>query len=134
MGNQQCTSDSDCKALQNGKCDAGGKCSCQTGYSVEMNVCTPILGDTCNSNNDCSGLKNSICINNKCVCGAGFTANSGSCDVASVVGRPCSSTTDCGGIQNVMCAINSRICTCKPGYISKMGACQDIDECASVTI
>jgi len=174
--NQQCTSDSDCKALQNGKCDAGGKCSCQTGYSVEMNVCTPILGDTCNSNNDCSGLKNSICINNKCVCGAGFTANSGSCDVASVVGRPCtsntdcsgiqytsctqntcscqkgyenfkgvcqassvvgrpcSSTTDCGGIQNVMCAINSRICTCKPGYISKMGACQDIDECASVTI
>jgi len=132
--NQQCTSDSDCTALQNGKCDAGGKCSCQNGYSVEMNVCTPILGGSCTSNNDCSGLKNSICSNKKCICGAGFTANSGSCDASPVVGRPCSSTTDCGGIQNVMCAMNSRICTCKPGYISKMGSCQDIDECASGTI
>jgi len=174
--NQQCTSDSDCSALQNGKCDAGGKCICRNGYSVEMNVCMPVLGGACTSNNDCSGLKNSICSNNKCVCGLGFTANLESCDVASVVGRPCttntdcsgiqytsctqnicscgkgyenvnglcqaspvvgrpcSTTTDCGGIQNVICAMNRRVCTCKPGYISKMGACQDIDECVSGTI
>ncbi|XP_074114572.1 uncharacterized protein LOC141537468 isoform X2 [Cotesia typhae] len=96
-----------------------------------------ILGDTCNEDSDCYGLKFAECSNNTCTC-TSYTTAVNSYEYKSQLKSPCKIHDDCI-VENSMCIDHYCQCSqdyfirgsiCLPKYLG--GACEENSHCYNI--
>ncbi|XP_045508877.1 multiple epidermal growth factor-like domains protein 6 [Colias croceus] len=115
---ETCSIDSDCMAGEvEINCvlnDEGvGYCRCPAHLTEINGLCLNMgleLGDSCQSNLECTGTANTACVSGKCDCAEGFQLEGEQC--APVIGGPCTYDTDCV-IDNTICKDNNGVSTCQ---------------------
>ncbi|XP_056297155.1 LOW QUALITY PROTEIN: latent-transforming growth factor beta-binding protein 4-like [Pseudoliparis swirei] len=128
----ECVQSSQCPGQQCVNTVGSYRCvSCQPGYSSRDGSCQDV--DECASVGVCEAER--VCVNTvgsfTCDCPPGYRTSG--------LGRQCRDvdewqSSQCPGQQCVNTVGSYRCVSCQPGYSSRDGSCQDVDECASVGV
>ncbi|XP_008554071.1 prion-like-(Q/N-rich) domain-bearing protein 25 isoform X2 [Microplitis demolitor] len=112
---KNCTRDEDCSEIPFAKCSDANKCICHSNYvQLNLTTCAPLLGGFCTEHAECKA-KNSICLDNECVCSNSYSPRAVDECVPIFLGQYCRSDKDCDKISNSECSEDNK-CICKSNH------------------
>uniref|UniRef100_A0A6M2DXU4 Putative platelet endothelial aggregation receptor 1-like isoform x2 n=1 Tax=Xenopsylla cheopis TaxID=163159 RepID=A0A6M2DXU4_XENCH len=122
--NDNCSYDGDCR-MQNVYCDQQQhKCVCKRGFKLNnnRNDCIATVGVTCQSNQDCASLPNSLCTSNLCVCKYNYVPHPEEqiCLERKKLGEHCKVGEQCHTQYNFNAHCINEVCVCREDHHESM--------------
>ncbi|XP_050339516.1 prion-like-(Q/N-rich) domain-bearing protein 25 [Bactrocera neohumeralis] len=128
-----CTSDSQCSPFGAANCPTiiPRRCTCEeyAQYDELQQLCVykQGLGEFCETNEACTTVENTVCLNSYCACKENFLERNNTCIPG--VGANCDADVECG-VDNSVCDFTSptseereKSCQCKKGYVHFKDEC-----------
>ncbi|XP_053383667.1 stabilin-2-like [Mercenaria mercenaria] len=117
-----------CETLDsNAECvSATSKCSCKANWKSNAadDACVKVVGSTCGSDTDCSGVSNTMC-DTTCKCKGGYKTATDTETCAKILGQSCQDTAGCSSDDaNSVCKADT--CQCKDYYKEITNVCAKI--------
>ncbi|CAH1801805.1 unnamed protein product, partial [Owenia fusiformis] len=129
LGNLACTDSSNCSSVEYSICTgtAGSeKCGCAAKYTMKLDVCEEVLGNSCFSDIACVDVIHSSCVQKEgssfttCECDAGYYGRGADC-IEVLENKECDDVSDCQGIRHAECGDHNGkdVCKCEDGYLKE---------------